>query len=445
MTSCLVASCLLEQEARALLTRLDRVQPFMLRTPMAPAANVSLAAQNAIEQFLARGRRDLRRRVHEFLRWLQSAEGRRAPPTDAQRRFTFLRLRFNAMLSQFDIFADALTQRSEHETGVWLAGLDVVAADALSLPGRYYDAPPVICYLDRGVGAAIRRARTRLPGGEKNPVAIIRVPRERMIGSGIASSLVHEVGHQGAALLDLVRSLRPILQEQQARGGEERIAWQLWERWISEIVADFWSVAKVGIASTLGLFGVVSLPRPFVFRVSWDDPHPIPWVRVMLSSAMGNAMYPHRQWHDFSRLWESFYPLTGLDQERQKLLTLLEATMQHFIALLINHRPEALRGKSLREAMAVEQRQPARLAGYYHEWRASPALLHSLSPSMVFAVIGQAKVDNKISPEQESRVLANLLRDWALRRVSSSSADYFNHSGAQLHEPALEENTLNIS
>ncbi len=48
-------------------------------------------------------------------------------------------------------------------------------------------------------GAAIRRARTRLPGGGDNPVAIIRVPRERMVGSGIASSLVHEVGHQAAA------------------------------------------------------------------------------------------------------------------------------------------------------------------------------------------------------------------------------------------------------
>ena len=99
------------------------------------------------------------------------------------------------MLTQFDIFADVLSQRSEHDTGVWLSGLDVVAADALALPD-YYEAPPVICYLDRGHGAAIRRARTRLPGGSENPVAVVRVPRERMVGSGIASSLVHEVGHQ---------------------------------------------------------------------------------------------------------------------------------------------------------------------------------------------------------------------------------------------------------
>ena len=42
-------------------------------------------------------------------------------------------------------------------------------------------------------------------------MAIIRVPRERMVGSALASSLCHEVGHQGAALLDLMGSLQPEL------------------------------------------------------------------------------------------------------------------------------------------------------------------------------------------------------------------------------------------
>src|SRR6266540_4353461 len=129
---------LLEQEARALLTRLARLQPFALQMPMVPAA-----------------------------------------------------------------------------------GLDAVAADALSPLAPYMDLPPVVCYLDRGVGAAIRRARTRLPGGDANPVAIIRVPRERMIGSGIASSLVHEVGHEAAAQLDLINPLRQELVQRQHAGEDQ--------------------------------------------------------------------------------------------------------------------------------------------------------------------------------------------------------------------------------
>ena len=100
----------------------------------------------------------------------------------------------------------------------------------------------------------------------ESPVAVVRVPRERMVGTGVASSLVHEVGHQGAALLDLVNALRAPLQAKQEAGGPHAIAWRMWERWISEIVADFWSVGRVGVASTTGLIGVVSLPRAFVFR-----------------------------------------------------------------------------------------------------------------------------------------------------------------------------------
>ena len=168
----------LAQEARALLTRLARLAPFALQNPMLPAAALLPIAQNAIEQFLIRGRRELRGRVLAFQHWLDSEEGQRASPAEAQRRLTILRLRFNAVLTQFDTFQDVLVQRSENETGVRLSGLDIVSADALALPG-YYEAPPVICYLDRGVGAAIRRARTRLPGGGENPVAIVRVPRER--------------------------------------------------------------------------------------------------------------------------------------------------------------------------------------------------------------------------------------------------------------------------
>lgn len=406
---------MLAQEARGLLSRLTRVKPFALTEPVLPAAAILPAAQIAIERYLARGRRELRERVYAYLRWLQGPQGRRATPEQAQRLFTFLRLEFNGVLTQFDLFNDVLTQRSENETGVWLSGLDVVSADALALPGDYYQAPPVICYLDRGAGAAIRRARTRLPGGGENPVAVVRVPRERMVGSGIASSLIHEVGHQASALLDLVDSLRPVLRGLQWESGRDPIVWELWERWISEIVADFWSVARVGVASTLGLMGVLSLPRAFVFRMNLDDPHPIPWLRVRLSCAMGQTLYPHPQWRRLAGLWASYYPPSSLDPMRRRLLAMLEDSMPDFIASLVEHRPEALRGRSLGEVMGVRERQPWRLAELYQSWRTEPAEMYRAPPSLVFAVLGQARADGGLSPEDESRVLARLLTHWALQ------------------------------
>ena len=54
------AAWMLEQEARALLTRLERVKPFALHETMLPAANILPTAQTAIERYLIKGRRELK-------------------------------------------------------------------------------------------------------------------------------------------------------------------------------------------------------------------------------------------------------------------------------------------------------------------------------------------------------------------------------------------------
>jgi hypothetical protein len=406
---------LVEQEARALLVRLGRVKPFALQQTMVPAAALPPASLSAIDRYLIDGRQKVHRMVRKFIRWLRSAEGRSASPEVAQQHFSMLRMRFNIALSHLDIFAAVLTQRSEQETGIWLAGLDIVAADALSLTGNYYSLPGVICFLDRSHGAAIRRARTRLPGGGDNPVAIIRMPRERMIGSGIASSLVHEVGHQAVALLELIESIRPVLRGLQRNGSEEGEAWKYWDRCISEILADFWSVARVGITSTLGLMGVVTLPRYFIFRLNVDDPHPVPWIRVRLSCAMGRALYPHLQWDRLENIWLSYYPPKDLESSKGKFLELLVKTMPGLATLIALHRPKSLRGASLQEALQTDERQPARLRALFQSWRMSRAKMYQASPTTVFAVIGQARAEGAITPETEGRIFAEMLQYWALR------------------------------
>jgi hypothetical protein len=403
----------LEQEARAMLCRLGRLRSFALQETMVPAASVSVEAQSAIERFLVRGRRALHGQIRKFVRWLRSPEARGSTAAEAHRRFTLLRLRFNVVLSHFDIFSEALSQRSEADNGVWLAGLDVVSRDALELPG-VIDAPPVICYLARGPGAAIRRARTRLPGGEENPVAIIRVPRERMVGTGIASSLVHEVGHQGAALLELVQSLRDDLADARGANGAAD-AWTLWRRWISEIIADFWSVARLGATSTTGLMGVVSLPSAFVFRLDPDDPHPAPYIRVKLSAAIGDALYPHPQWRRLVSMWETFYDVGRLPPARRALFERLDATIPALVERLTAHRPARLGGRSLAEALTAPDRHATRLGRLYDQWQARLPLMGRAAPTLAFAVLGQARLDGRLTPEKESDLIASLLRHWAWR------------------------------
>jgi hypothetical protein len=410
-----LALWMLEQEARALLTRLALVRPLVLDGPMVPAAALLPEPQLAIEQFLTAGRQHLHGLIHQFLDWLRSPPGQAADAEEAQRRFTLLRLRFLRVLTHFDLFDNIIAQRSDAETGVWLSGLDNVSSDALHLRGGYFEAPPIVCYLDRGMGAAIRRARTRLPAGGANPVAIVKIPRERLVGHGIASSLFHEVGHQAAALLDLVASLQAVLRgfAERNRGGS--LAWLLWERWISEIVADVWSVARAGIAATVGLIGVVSLPRSFIFRLNQDDPHPAPYIRVKLSAALGAAMYPQPAWNRLVELWESYYPIDRLDACQRQLFTDLEQSIPALIDIILSHRPARLRGNTLLEALDTDELQPALLRRLLQDWRTSPQDMYRARPIVAFAAIGQGRADGKLTPEEESTVFTKLLTFWALR------------------------------
>ena len=402
----------LEGEARAMLMRLNQVAPFSEKMPVIEAASISRNAQQAISILLVSGRKKMEDKVKAFISSLQANPD--LPPRDMQAAFAILKLQFNHLLDQLDIFADALTQRTEYDVGIWLAGLDQFAKDSLLPRQGIFEPPPLICYLDRGHGAAIRRARTRLPGGPPNPVAVIRVPRERMISSGIASSLVHEVGHQGAALLGLINSLREAI-----RGHPKYSlpAWKLFDRWISEIVADCWSVASLGITATTGLMGVVSLPAYFVFRIHIDDPHPFPWIRVLLSAEIGKYLFPDPQWRKLSRRWIHFYPLERIPRASKALVSELMKELPGFAEFLCNHTSDRLGGKRLQDIFPLSDITPRKLRSRFHLWQVKKDFMMNERPTWVFATFGQARSDGALSPEDEHHLLTQMLRQWASKRV----------------------------
>ena len=217
-----LAARMLEQEARALLTRLDRVKTVRAHSSRwcrRRACSRTHNRRSSATWSKDEGNCDAGRR---FLGWLARA---RASSTAADRPAAYSRscaCRFNAVLNEFDMFSDVITQRSEHENGAWLSGLDVVAADALTLPGGYYELPPIVCYLDRGAGRchpARTHAPARRPQQSRQRSSACRESAWSAAASRPRSSM--KCGHQAAALLDLVASLRPVLQGLQ-RGARSR-------------------------------------------------------------------------------------------------------------------------------------------------------------------------------------------------------------------------------
>src|SRR6266542_4021745 len=70
----------------------------------------------------------------------------------------------------------------------------------------------------------------------------------------------------------------------------------------------------------------------------------------------------------------------------------------------------------------------AALAQCLQTWRSNPSRMKSAKPTLAFAVIGQARADGAISPQQESRTLGELLTrcavDDAIGRGRSTASSH---------------------
>jgi hypothetical protein len=399
-------------EVRGVLSRVEALRPFSTTVPMAPAAAPSPRAIAAMDRHLSRRRRELRTECARFLEWLDSETARRVPPAGLQRRFGVLKIRFGGVLEQLDIFADAMVQRAQTRNGLLLSGLDALARDGLRVLADFQP-PPLLCHLDRGHGAAIRRAFTRLPGGHPNPVSIVRIPRERMVGGGVAGSLLHEVGHQAAAMLGSVVVVREAILRRGA-ASKDPGAWKVLASWASEILADLWALGHLGIAATTGLVGVLALPAPLLFRYDPEDPHPVAWLRVRIGCAMGRELVPDPQWDRLEGMWEAMVPRSRAPAELRSLLDRLEPRIPELCGIALDRGLPAADGRSLREILPWRDVVPQRLRILHERWRGSPDAMVRTSPSLVLAALGQARFDGRLSAEEETKTLEGLLERWAL-------------------------------
>ncbi|AFV00123.1 hypothetical protein [Simiduia agarivorans] len=408
---------LLAEDAQGLLHRARKVVKLGHAMPMSTAASPGAWVVQRLDHHIGQGLKRVAQALELFIR---RANSDLFSPDQLMREYSTLKVKYNLVLSELDIFADALNQRSEATYGAWLGGLDVAAKDALQLANATLALPAMICYLDRGHGAAIRRVRTRLPSGEENPVSIIRIPRERMVGAGIAASLYHEVGHQGAALLNLVQ----LFGEQLSRG--QHPTKDHWTRWRSEIIADVWALAKLGCAATTGLISVMSLPKPFVLKMTGlDDPHPWPWLRVMLSCRLGYALFGSDHFKRLEQHWLRVYPLDDATAISRKNAEQLLAAMPWFIEQL---QTLQVNGQPWLSLFDTGQVNPVRLRAPLQQFLRYPRIIRHWRPTRVFALLGLARLENAVSAEREAMLLDQALNYWASSpKHTDQFAGFSNH------------------
>ncbi|MFE8886777.1 hypothetical protein ACFYLX_13110 [Pseudarthrobacter enclensis] len=225
-----------------------------------------------------------------------------------------LRRRYEQVETVLDFYGDAVNTRTSPRLGAVLRGLDALAVDSMDrvLRPLGMEAPPVLTYLDKGLGASILRSGARLWDASLSPVAAIKITRHNMWRP---TSLVHETGHQVAHMTGWTGELGAALYERMAPVSV--LAAETWRSWASEVAADVYAFVLLGYAPLPALATVVDGPSSKVFRMPAGDPHPFGWIRVLFNAGLCRSWFGPGPWDGIARTWLLRHPLSRAGRDVQ--------------------------------------------------------------------------------------------------------------------------------
>jgi len=218
------------------------------------------------------------------------------------------RRRYTRTATLVDFYGGAVNTRTNPGIAALLRACDEMAVRSMAqvLDPLGKTTPPVLTYLDiEGLGAAILKADLRLwDGGTLSAVAAIKIAFHNLFRP---TALIHEVGHQFAHITGWNEELAKALER--GLSGASRDVAEVWGSWASEIAADTFAFAHTGYAAVVGLCDVLSGDEATVFQPRPGDPHPTPYVRVLLGTEMCTRFFGAGPWNDLASAWTRGYPL----------------------------------------------------------------------------------------------------------------------------------------
>jgi len=220
---------------------------------------------------------------------------------DVRRAMLDLRRRYLQVETVLDFYGDAINSRTSPRLRDLLRGYDTLAGDSLAaILGKVGVEPPMtLVYIDAGLGAAVLRAGIRLwDAGHPSPAAAIKLTRHNFL---YPTALFHETGHQASHLTGWAPELANALEERLTHRSAELA--RVWASWASEIAGDVHAFAQAGWAPVLALSNVVDGPTDGVLRLRPGDPHPFPFVRVMLNVALCRRWFGNGPWDTVAAAW----------------------------------------------------------------------------------------------------------------------------------------------
>lgn len=229
------------------------------------------------------------------------------------------RRRYLQVETAIDFFGDAVNSRSSARLAALLRACDTLAEISMRhlLAPLRQPVPPVLVYVDKGLGASLLRAGLRLwDGGSVSPAAALKITRQNLHRP---TALIHETGHQVAHIVGWNDELAALLQRELAGSSAE--AAETWAGWASELAADTYAFAHTGYGSVAALHDVVS-GGPSVFRMVPGDPHPVAYLRVLAGVEMCRRCYGAGPWDGLADAWVGAHPLAAAPASTRRIAEL---------------------------------------------------------------------------------------------------------------------------
>lgn len=286
--------------------------------------------------------------------------------------FTFRR-RYLAAEAVLDFYGDAVNTRTNETIGTYLRACDALGGRSMSslLAPLGKTPPPVLTYLDKGLGASILKAGLRLWDPRSlSAVAAVKIVRHNL---NRPTALIHEAGHQVSAMLGWHVEVAALLTRGLARHSLQ-VA-RLWAQWASEVVADAFAFAHTGYGSVAALHDVLSGGLASVTQLRELDPHPVSYLRVLLGRESCSRFFGAGPWDDLARAWIHTYPVHTLNASQRRLFEASRLALPDLVDLVFHTALRAFGGHTLAQLVDPSRVRPDALAAL--ERQAGPALFVS--------------------------------------------------------------------
>jgi hypothetical protein len=323
----------------------------------------------------------------------------------------------------WDFFRDKLDLRfsPEFKEVLWVADtvawdcyrpvLDGAAAVGILEPWALREPP--LTYLSAELspltwvrGSRPNDGRSYHLGTSQIPIPVIELPWDHVENTWELMSLHHEVGHDLEADLKLRGALAVSLQNVLTNKGVPHERVQQWLAWQGEVLADLIALQVGGSPFAECLSHLLLLPEPMVTILDEEDPHPTPYLRILLNAAYIPTMIANHP------------PLADDSQQIANRWVALYGNQPHFdpwrgdfplvfAALMDTALPE-LKGRTVRELMPYGAADDARIrkaVGYMRTGMNKPA---KLEPRHCISAARRAVTESALEGALSNDVLSQI-------------------------------------